>query len=200
MLLTIGGLLGIAIIALATAFFVARGGSPHVKPSPKVLVEPEAEPEWPTIEASTSTPISDTEKLTSDPAADPEKRAAISSSQRQQLAMHSQTEDQLDFPDNPLPSSINISKDTTISDFHARSGAALSERWPLEPSQYSERDVTVLKRQLYELAGQLHLMQHKCRAIEQRVLEISSSLEHLDDEQQAQSRPPGSSSPRSYNG
>jgi hypothetical protein len=198
-MLIIAGLIAVAVIALVAAFLVARGGDKHSKSAPAVQIEPEQ----PTIETSTSTPALEIEESLTDLMAETEKRPAISSFQRQQLAARSQSEEhlkQLDFPDNPLSTYINLNRGTTVSDFKPDPGAALSERWTLEPSQYSERDVTVLKRQLYELAGQLHLMQHKSRAIEQRVIEISTVLERMDNEQQSRSNAPESSSPLSYNG
>lgn len=193
MLLITGGFIAVAVLALVTAFLVARGGTKPAKLAQSAQIV-QMKSESPTTPLNTPTPALEVgQQIT-------EKRAAISPFQLQQLTARSQTEEQLeqlDFPEHPIPTYININRGATVSDFNTRSGASLSEQWT-ESSPYTERDITVLKRQLYELAGQLHLMQHKSRAIEQRVLEISRVLEHLDNENASKSAMSDSSSQISY--
>lgn len=196
MLLITGGLLAFAVLALIGAFLVALGGKKSVKPTTAVQAI-EVQPE----QSVSTTRVLDSELEIGEQAT--EKRPAISSFHRQRLSTRSQTSgqlEQLDFPDHPIPTYISISRNNTVSDFTPHPETSISERWSLEPSPYAERDVTALKRQLYELAGQLHLLQHKSRAIEQRVLEISSILERLDNESAAKSAMNDSSSQISYNG
>ena len=193
MLLITGGLIAVAVLALVAAFLVARGGAKPAKSAqPAQTVQVKSEPPTPPRRITSALEV---EEQTT------EKRPAITAAQLQRLAAHRQAAEkpeQLDFPEHPIPTYINIDRDATVSDFNPHTGATLpEERWSAS-SPSTERDVAILKRQLYELAGQLHLMQHKSRAIEQRVLEISGVLERLDNENASKSAISDSASQISY--
>ena len=196
MLLISGGLIALALLALIAAFLVARGGTRSIELDRSTgIVQVKLEPS--TIPITTPLPILEIEEQKT------EKRATVPLFQHQQLTTPSQTEEkleQLDFPERLIPTYSNINRDTAISDFNPQSGASVSEKWTLESQPYTERDVAALKQQLFELAGQLHLLQHNSRSIEQRVLEVSRALELLDNENSSKSTMSDSSSQISYHG
>ncbi|GLV57997.1 hypothetical protein KDH_48310 [Dictyobacter sp. S3.2.2.5] len=151
----IGGLIAVAVLALLGAFFLARGGGDkNAKPAARVESAQPATPVQPDIE----------------------KKATIPAPE---LKRESQ---QLEFPKNS--SMPDLSQDTTTSmprvnnfeDYNATPAY-----WPQEQSaSQHEPDVAALNRRLYELAGQLHIMQRQTRDIEQNLMHLSGVIEHMN--------------------
>lgn len=165
-MLIIGGTLAIAILALLAAFFLSRGDKKS-KSTPAVQVQP-AQPRQPTqpeIAQHATAPA---------------------------LDVRSQSQ-QLEFPTSPLPSDVSaentmsmpwseyrnqVETATTQFNEHPVSWSQASGR--SVPAQHSAQDVAALNRQLYELAGQLHILQRQSRDIEQGLVNLSNVIERMD--------------------
>ncbi|GCE04724.1 hypothetical protein [Dictyobacter aurantiacus] len=154
----IGGLIAIAVLALLGAFFLARGGGDkNAKPARVESAQP-ATPVQPEVE----------------------KKATIPAPE---LKSESQ---QLEFPKNA--SMPDLSQDTTTSMPRVNNFEDATQRynatpayWPQEHSvSQPEPDVAALNRRLYELAGQLHIMQRQTRDIEQNLMHLSGVIEHMN--------------------
>lgn len=58
-----------------------------------------------------------------------------------------------------------------------------TEYWGQEQAApRQDRDVASLNRRLYELAGQLHLLQRQSRDIEQGLIHLSGVIEHMQSQ------------------
>ncbi|GCE26327.1 hypothetical protein KDA_18110 [Dictyobacter alpinus] len=159
-----GGLIAVAVLALVGAFFLSRGGN-NTKParvtSASAKPEPEPEPETPAQPAQ--------------PAIDKTKTIPAPEARRQ--------DQQQEFPQNPNMPDISREHTTAMPEFNGNHSMQVSQPanyWQQEQAaQQPTQDVAALNRRLYELAGQLHILQRQQRDIEQGLVQLSGIIEHL---------------------
>ncbi|GCF10244.1 hypothetical protein [Dictyobacter arantiisoli] len=169
----IGGLIAIAVLALLGAFLASRGGNTSAKVTAAAAVP--AGPVTPAaIEKQETMPAPELEKSMTLPLSEHERKD-------QQLSARSQPLEQLDFPEAPTMAYAKNEHTNNIADYPTRE-EVLPVSWATEQSaqsQYSEREIATLNRQLYELAGQLHILQRQSRDIEQGLVQLSGVIEGM---------------------
>ncbi|GCE18583.1 hypothetical protein [Dictyobacter kobayashii] len=152
----IGGLIAIAVLALIGAFFLSRGGDKNEKPAKVESAQP----------AATVQPEID-------------KKATIPAPEFKQRSQ------QLEFPENPNMPDVSQEPTTAIPQVNTYEETTQMHDTPSywsqsQPVRQSGRDVAALNRQLYELAGQLHILQRQSRDIEQGLIHLSGVIEGMN--------------------
>ncbi|GHO85645.1 hypothetical protein [Dictyobacter formicarum] len=152
----IGGLIAIAVLALLGAFFLSRGGDKNEKPARVESAQP-------------ATPAQ----------SEVDKKATIPAPEFKNQSQ------QLEFPENPNLSDVSQEPTTAMSQVNNYGESTQFNTtpayWPQEqPVRQSEPDVAALNRRLYELAGQLHILQRQSRDIEQGLMHLSGVIEHMN--------------------
>ncbi|GER87704.1 hypothetical protein KDW_18660 [Dictyobacter vulcani] len=161
-----GGLIAIAVLALLGAFFLARG---EKKAEPAKVASASVKPEAPVQQPEL------------------DKKATIPAPELKQPDQSQNQDEQLDFPEQATFAAASQDSTMGMPEINSSPKSMLFE----QPTDYwgqdqanprTGHDVASLNRRLYELAGQLHILQRQSRDIEQGLIHLSGVIEHMQSQ------------------
>ncbi|BCL82167.1 hypothetical protein ccbrp13_46320 [Ktedonobacteria bacterium brp13] len=186
----------VAVVALLLAFLLARGGGASASSASSASVEPKAN-----VEAASTQPVESAQSAEPAPVEqqpDFQHSRPLADFQRSQPLQPQVTrqfvQDHVEAPEyvakqtvpvadfNEAPTTVNNHVQPEVSHLshltHAPSLSLLHEN--------NSNEITAVSRHLYEIAGQVHILQRQSQEIEQSLAQLSGVIERLQQQQHTQ--------------
>jgi hypothetical protein len=190
----------VAVVALLLAVLLARGGSASASSASSASVEPKAD-----IEAASTQPVAPAASVESAHSAEPalvgqrpdfQQSRPLADFQRSQPLQPQVTrqfvQEHVEAPEYVAKQTVPIADFTeapTTVNNHIEPELSHLPQFTHAPSLLHENnsnEITAVSRHLYEIAGQMHILQRQSQEIEQSLAQLSGVIERLQQQQHTQ--------------
>ena len=179
----------VAVVALLLAILLARGGSASASSVSSASVEPKAN-----VEVASTQPVPPVESAQP---AEPVLVGQQPDFQRSQPLQPQVTrqfvQEHVEAPEYAAKQTVPVADfneaPTTVNNHVQPDVSHLSQltHAPSLPHENNSNEITAVSRHLYEIAGQMHILQRQSQEIEQSLAQLSGVIERL---QQQHTQPP----------